>query len=156
MGFDDTGSPLGELSHAEFEDIVRGGAEYYAERAGVVFDRDHTERRRFAVDDGWSIPWGGKGRPERGLSQLGTLGGGNHFIELQRSEQTDTLFVQIHTGSRGFGHGLATRYFELAQEENPNARDIDLGAFQPSSPHWIGEYLNAVAWPAATSRSSIA
>ena len=44
------------------------------------------------------MPWGGKGTPERGLDQLGSLGGGNHFIELQRCEETDTLFVQVHTG----------------------------------------------------------
>jgi tRNA-splicing ligase RtcB (3'-phosphate/5'-hydroxy nucleic acid ligase) len=60
---------------------------------------------------------------ERGRSQLGTLGGGNHFIEvdlvteifdeaaaqvmgLHRGE----LAVQIHTGSRGFGHQICTDY----------------------------------------------
>jgi tRNA-splicing ligase RtcB len=93
----------------------------------------------------WDIPWGGKGAPERGLAQLGSLGGGNHFIELQRCEQTQTLFVQVHTGSRGFGHGLATNYFELSKEERPGeVGDIDLGYFTPESPHFEG-YLNAVA-----------
>jgi len=88
---------------------------------------------------------GGAGRPERGMGQIGSLGGGNHFIELQRSEQTGTLFVQVHTGSRGFGHGLATNYFELARAANPSeVRDIDLGFFMPGSPHYKG-YLNAVA-----------
>jgi tRNA-splicing ligase RtcB len=88
---------------------------------------------------------GRQGRPERGMGQLGSLGGGNHFIELQRSEQTGTLFVQVHTGSRGFGHGLATNYFELARAANPSeVRDIDLGFFTPGSPHYRG-YLNAVA-----------
>jgi tRNA-splicing ligase RtcB len=97
------------------------------------------------VDDGWQIPWGGKGRPERGRDQLGSLGGGNHFIELQRSEQAGTLFVQVHTGSRGFGHGLATNYFELAREEKPTEiTDLDLGYFTPDSRHYR-DYLNAVA-----------
>jgi tRNA-splicing ligase RtcB len=76
---------------------------------------------------------------------LGSLGGGNHFIELQRAEETGTLFVQVHTGSRGFGHGLATNYFELAREERPSEiRDIDLGYFTPESLHYK-DYLNAVA-----------
>ncbi len=76
---------------------------------------------------------------------MGSLGGGNHFIELQRSEQTGTLFVQVHTGSRGFGHGLATNYFELAREEHPELlKDIDLGYFTPESKHYR-DYLNAVA-----------
>ncbi|HZH92240.1 MAG TPA: RtcB family protein [Pyrinomonadaceae bacterium] len=136
---------LGELSKGEFNNLVRGGAEYYVERYGATFDRSRAERHRIPVDDGWQIPWGGKGRPERGLNQLGSLGGGNHFIELQRSEQTGTIFVQVHTGSRGFGHGLATNYFELAREERPEQMtDIDLGYFTPDSLHY-SHYLNAVA-----------
>ncbi|HEX8852536.1 MAG TPA: RtcB family protein [Pyrinomonadaceae bacterium] len=136
---------LGQLSKQEFNNLVRGGAEYYVEKYGATFDRSSAERHRIPVEDGWLIPWGGKGRPERGLNQLGSLGGGNHFIELQRSEQSGTLFVQVHTGSRGFGHGLATNYFELAREERPaEIRDIDLGYFTPDSRHY-GDYLNAVA-----------
>ncbi|HEV2705728.1 MAG TPA: RtcB family protein [Pyrinomonadaceae bacterium] len=136
---------LGELSKQEFNNLVRGGAEYYVEKYGATFDRSSAERHRIPVEDGWQIPWGGKGKPERGLNQLGSLGGGNHFIELQRSEQTGTLFVQVHTGSRGFGHGLATNYFELAREERPaEIRDIDLGYFTPDSRHYR-DYLNAVA-----------
>lgn len=136
---------LGEVSKPEFNNLVRGGAEYYVERYGATFDRSRAERHRIPVDDDWQIPWGGKGRPERGLNQLGSLGGGNHFIELQRSEQTGTIFVQVHTGSRGFGHGLATNYFEMAREERPDAiTDIDLGYFTPDSRHYRS-YLNAVA-----------
>jgi tRNA-splicing ligase RtcB len=53
--------------------------------------------------------------------------------------------VQVHTGSRGFGHGLATNYFELAREEHPELlKDIDLGYFMPESKHYR-DYLNAVA-----------
>jgi tRNA-splicing ligase RtcB len=136
---------LGELSKSEFNNLVRGGAEYYVEKYGATFDRSRAERHRIPVDDDWQIPWGGKGRPERGLNQMGSLGGGNHFIELQRSEQTGTIFVQVHTGSRGFGHGLATNYFEMAREERPDAiTDIDLGYFTPDSLHYRS-YLNAVA-----------
>jgi tRNA-splicing ligase RtcB len=136
---------LGALDKPEFNNLVRGGAEYYVEQYGATFDRSRAERHRIPVDDGWQIPWGGKGRPERGLNQLGSLGGGNHFIELQRSEQAGTLFVQVHTGSRGFGHGLATNYFELARTEKPDQiTDIDLGYFTPDSRHYH-DYLNAVA-----------
>jgi tRNA-splicing ligase RtcB len=145
MGFGGKSRKLGRLSESEFENLVRGGAEYYVEQYGATFDRSHAERHRIPVDDGWRIPFGGKGRPERGRDQLGSLGGGNHFIELQRSSQTGTLFVQVHTGSRGFGHGLATNYFELAREEHPELlKDIDLGYFTPESRHYR-DYLNAVA-----------
>lgn len=136
---------LGTISEEEFQKLVRGGAEYYISRYGATFDRSHAERHRIPVDDDWRIPWGSKGKPERGIAELGSLGGGNHFIELQRCEETDTLFVQVHTGSRGFGHGLATNYFELARAERPQEiRQLDLGYFLPDSSHYRS-YLNAVA-----------
>ncbi|ADI02892.1 RtcB family protein [Syntrophothermus lipocalidus] len=60
---------------------------------------------------------------KRGSEQLGTLGGGNHFIELQRVDKVfdpevaerfglfeGQLTVMIHTGSRGFGHQICTDY----------------------------------------------
>ena len=145
MGFGGKSRRLGRLSESEFQNLVRGGAEYYVEKYGARFDRSRAERHRIPVEDGWRIPWGGKGRPERGLEQLGSLGGGNHFIELQRAEETGTLFLQVHTGSRGFGHGLATNYFELARAEHPELlKDIDLGYFTPVSAHYR-DYLNAVA-----------
>jgi tRNA-splicing ligase RtcB len=134
-----------KLSQTEFEKLIRGGAEYYVQKYGAQFDRSRAERHRIPVDEDWKVPWGARGRPERGMKQLGSLGGGNHFIELQRSETTGTLFVQVHTGSRGFGHGLATNYFDLAKAENPAlGNDIDLGYFTPESAHHRS-YLNAVA-----------
>ncbi len=58
---------------------------------------------------------------ERGAGQVGTLGGGNHFIEVQRVERVldeeaarrlglavDQVVVLLHTGSRGFGHQVCT------------------------------------------------
>jgi tRNA-splicing ligase RtcB len=136
---------LGVLSKEEFTRLVHGGAEYYVQHYGAIFDRSRAERHRIPVDDAWQIPWGGKGKPERGIEELGSLGGGNHFIELQRCEETGTLFVQVHTGSRGFGHGLATAYFALAQQERPHViTHLDLGYFVPDSPHYRA-YLNAVA-----------
>jgi tRNA-splicing ligase RtcB len=133
----------------ELQGLVRGSAEYYVEKYGAEFDRSRAERHRIPVADNWDIPWGGKGSPERGLDQLGSLGGGNHFIELQKCEDTGTLFVQVHTGSRGFGHGLATNYLEMAKDDRveraeADITDIDLGYFTPDSRHFA-DYLNAVA-----------
>ncbi len=145
MGAGGASRRLGNVDKPLFNALIRGGAEYYVERYGASFDRSCAERQRIPVDDDWDIPFGGRGRPERGMAQIGSLGGGNHFIELQRSEQSGTLFVQVHTGSRGFGHGLATNYFDLAREERPDEiTDIDLGYFVPQSRHYRS-YLNAVA-----------
>lgn len=136
---------LGRVDSREFYNLIRGGAEYYVEKYGASFDRSRAERHRLPVDDDWQPPLGGKGKPERGFEQLGSLGGGNHFIELQRCEETNTLFVQAHTGSRGWGHGLATNYFEMARAEKPDLiTDLDLGYFTPESKHYR-DYLNAVA-----------
>ena len=135
---------LKSLTQNQFEAIIRGGAAYYAQHYGERVDRTRAERDRLPVDDSWQPPWGGPGRPERGVPQLGTLGGGNHFIELQGNLGTDTLYVQLHSGSRGFGHGLATNYFHLAKEENPAIKALDLGYFTPQSAHYR-DYLNAVA-----------
>jgi len=145
MGAGGRSRVLRRLEVAEFERIVRGGADYYATAYSAGVDRSRTERNRLPVDDTWQIPWGGRGKPERGVAQLGSLGGGNHFIELQRAAETDTLFVQVHTGSRGFGHGLATNYFDLARAEKPEKiKELDLGYFTPESRHYR-EYLNAVS-----------
>ena len=135
---------LKDLSRVEFEDIIRGGAAFYLERYGSRLDRGNTERDVVPVSDEWRLPWGGPGRPERGVPQLGTLGGGNHFIELQENVRTGSLYVQMHSGSRGFGHGLATNYFHLARAENPAIKALDLGYFTPDSRHY-SDYLNAVA-----------
>ena len=133
---------LAGLGRAEFERLIRGGADYYTRKYGERIDRTKAERNRIPVDDAWDIP---ASRADRGIGQLGSLGGGNHFIELQRSEQTQTLFVQIHTGSRGFGHGLAEHYFRVAKNEQPSViRNLDEAWFPAESPNrW--EYLSAVA-----------
>jgi tRNA-splicing ligase RtcB (3'-phosphate/5'-hydroxy nucleic acid ligase) len=144
MGAGGCSRMLRNLSRECFEQIVRGGAPAYNALFGTAFDRSHCERDVLPVDQDWEIPWGGRGNPERGIAQIGTLGGGNHFMELQRCLQTETLFVQIHTGSRGFGHGLATNYFHVAKAENPSrSKSLDLGYFTPDSPNYRG-YLNAV------------
>jgi tRNA-splicing ligase RtcB len=143
MGAGGQSRSLKHLSRGDFEEIVRGGAEHYVERYGASFDRGNAERHRIPVDDDWQIPWGGKGRPERGVTQVGSLGGGNHFMELQ-ADQEDHLWLMVHTGSRGFGHGLTTNYFQLAKQDNPRLPSLDLGYFTPDSRHWRS-YRNAVA-----------
>lgn len=49
----------------------------------------------------------------KGFRAVGTLGGGNHFIEIGKDE-TEKVWVIIHSGSRGVGHGVATEYMRLA------------------------------------------
>jgi tRNA-splicing ligase RtcB len=143
MGAGGQSRSLRHLTREQFEDLVRGGAEHYVATYGATFDRGNAERHRIPVDDDWQVPWGGKGRPERGVTQVGSLGGGNHFMELQ-ADQHDRVWLMVHTGSRGFGHGLTTNFFQLAKQENPRLPSLDLGYFTPESKHWRS-YRNAVA-----------
>jgi tRNA-splicing ligase RtcB len=46
--------------------------------------------------------------------QIGTLGGGNHFIEIGESENDKKLWIVVHSGSRGLGHKVASHYMEAA------------------------------------------
>jgi tRNA-splicing ligase RtcB len=132
LGVGSKGQPVGK---ERFEELWRGGADALGARRGSA------ERDRIPVDDDWQVPE--RSRAARGQQQLGSLGGGNHFIELQHDGRQ--LWVMYHTGSRGFGHGLAEHYFGLAREELGLRRgELELGYFRPGSRHWRG-YKNAVA-----------
>lgn len=48
-------------------------------------------------------------------AQLGTVGGGNHYVDLFREEKTDRIWVGVHFGSRGFGHKVASGFLALAE-----------------------------------------
>jgi tRNA-splicing ligase RtcB len=52
-------------------------------------------------------------KDKAGLQQIGTLGGGNHFIEIG-CDENDDCWIIIHSGSRGVGHATATNYMKLA------------------------------------------
>ena len=65
MGTGGKSERLGHITETEFNNLVRGGAEYYVEKYGASFDRTQAERHRIPVDDDWTIPFGGKGKPER-------------------------------------------------------------------------------------------
>jgi tRNA-splicing ligase RtcB (3'-phosphate/5'-hydroxy nucleic acid ligase) len=54
---------------------------------------------------------------ESALKQLGTLGGGNHFIEIQKDTE-DNVWIMIHSGSRNIGFTVANHYNKLAIELN--------------------------------------
>lgn len=51
---------------------------------------------------------------KNGLKQLGSLGGGNHFIEIGAAAATGEVWIIIHSGSRGIGHTVATHYMSFA------------------------------------------
>jgi tRNA-splicing ligase RtcB len=82
------------------------------------------------------------------LNQLGTLGGGNHFIELCLDE-AQRVWVMLHSGSRGIGNAMG-RYFIAAakrdmQRHQVNLPDRDLAYFSEGS-KLFDDYVEAVEW----------
>ncbi|MFM2332044.1 MAG: hypothetical protein RIQ74_867 [Pseudomonadota bacterium] len=80
--------------------------------------------------------------------QLGTLGGGNHFIELCLDENQD-VWVMLHSGSRGLGNVIGTYFIELAKKEAQHrfghVPDKDLSYFAEGS-NSFNDYVEAVEW----------
>jgi len=81
-------------------------------------------------------------------THLGTLGTGNHFIELCLDEQ-DHVWFMLHSGSRGVGNRIGSYFIELARQDMKrwfiNLPDADLGYFAEGSEHF-DEYVAAVTW----------
>ncbi len=81
-------------------------------------------------------------------SQFGTLGGGNHFIELCIDEN-DELWVMLHSGSRGIGNAIGQYFIERAREEmsrlDIHLPDRDLAYFQEGTTGF-DDYIHAVDW----------
>ncbi len=80
--------------------------------------------------------------------QLGTLGGGNHFIEVCLDE-ADDVWVMLHSGSRWIGNTIGTHFIALAkkdaQRKQLNLPDKDLAYFSEGAEHF-DDYVQAVEW----------
>jgi tRNA-splicing ligase RtcB len=103
-----------KISSRKFPDIIRHGA-HALNRSNDPFGRLRAgcaERACIPVDDDRTdVP----GRALEKADQLGSLGGGNHFCEMQVDE-LGKVWVMLHTGSRGFGWNIAKHYFTLGAE----------------------------------------
>jgi tRNA-splicing ligase RtcB len=84
----------------------------------------------------------------RPQGQLGTLGTGNHFIEICLDER-DVVWVMLHSGSRGQGNAIGTYFIDKARQEMKrwfvNLPDRDL-AYLAEGSTLFGDYLEAVGW----------
>ena len=87
---------------------------------------------------------------------LGTLGTGNHFIEVCLDEQERVWFM-LHSGSRGVGNRLGSYFIELAREDmrrlQRNLPDQNLAYFEEGSEHFE-DYVAAVGWAQEFARTN--
>lgn len=82
------------------------------------------------------------------LKHLGTLGTGNHFVEVCLDE-TNQVWIMLHSGSRGVGNAIGRYFIELAREDMRkwfiNLPDKDLAYFSEGTEHF-DDYWFAVGW----------
>ncbi len=92
----------------------------------------------------------------RGLGHLGTLGTGNHFIELCLDED-GAVWAMLHSGSRGVGNRFGSYFIERAKADMRrwfiNLPDQDLAYF-PEGSDGFGDYLKALSWAQRYARAN--
>jgi len=90
------------------------------------------------------------------VNQLGTLGTGNHFIEICLDE-AGAVWVMLHSGSRGVGNKIGSYFIDKAKQAMRrwfvNLPDMDL-AYLPQGDELFDDYLGAVSWAQAYARTN--
>jgi len=149
-----------KLKQKELKSLVEKGVSWIIEQEfGIPEDLDFIEengRMQYADADVVSSR-----AFERGLAQMGTLGSGNHFLEIDRIDKIydpqaaeamglfeNQIVLQIHTGSRGFGYQICDDYLRVmnsvVQKYHLNLPDRQLTAAPIQSPEGQN-YLSAMA-----------
>ncbi len=147
------------LSPAEMEAMLKGGARWAVEQGyGTADDLAHTEERGCMA--GARPEYVSEHARKRQRSEMGTLGSGNHYLEIQRvtavfdedkagafGVKKDDIIVSIHCGSRGLGHQIGTEFLKkmviAAGEYGIHLPDRELACAPIDSP--VGqEYLGAM------------
>jgi Uncharacterized conserved protein len=125
------------LSRAMLDRVTEEGAQFLINQ-GYGFANDSEMIEENGCMEGADSSTVSELAKKRGLNQLGTLGAGNHFLEVQRVEKImdegiakgydlsdDQVVVMVHTGSRGYGHQICSDYIEkLMQYQKANKIEL--------------------------------
>jgi tRNA-splicing ligase RtcB len=166
--------PLGEgrenlqLDKAGIEAVINQGvaavpalAQKSGHRAWEAFDPDQfaddlqrIEENGCMTADPGAVP---RTAIQKGINQLGTLGGGNHFIEIQYVQAIldseaakafglfeNQIVVMIHSGSRRFGYEIADRYMNVAAERPENTGRQKMLSYLPTGSGAGKRYIAAM------------
>jgi len=150
-----------KISAGDLNRLVVEGVQWFIDRGlGWADDAEHCEERgcmKNADPDKVSTT-----AKNRGLTQIGTLGSGNHFLEIQKVdkifnprtakvfgiEQEGQVMVMIHCGSRGYGHQVCSDYLRVMERAVHKYKialpDREL-ACAPGSSNEAGDYFQAMA-----------
>ncbi|HMF33686.1 MAG TPA: RtcB family protein [Candidatus Lokiarchaeia archaeon] len=134
--FTDVPSGLGSkgrisLNYSQLDDILEQGLVWCVEN-GYGWDEDITFCEETGCVKGASSAKVSRKAKERGIKQVGSLGSGNHFLEVQRVDEifdeeaakvmglthVDQVTVMVHTGPRALGHQTCTDYLQLIEHAN--------------------------------------
>ena len=149
------------LSHGDLDRLVVEGVQWLIDRGlGWSGDAEHCEEGGCMKNaDPTKVSPTAK---KRGLTQIGTLGSGNHFLEIQKVdeicdprrakvfgiEHEGQVTVMIHCGSRGYGHQVCSDYLRV-MERAVHRYGIELPdrelACAPGSSNEAGDYIRAMA-----------
>jgi tRNA-splicing ligase RtcB len=117
-----------DVTKAELDNVLRHGAQW-AVQHGYGEDQDLAHIEEFGRISDADPSLVSNRAKDRGHHQLGTLGSGNHFLEIQRVAEVyddavaerfgisvDQIVILIHSGSRGLGHQVCTDYLDIMHE----------------------------------------
>ncbi len=118
-----------KLSRDELDDVMTMGVDWAVENGYITKD-DKTATEEGGRMDGADPSKVSDLAKKRGAPQLGTLGAGNHFLEIQRVTDildeetarkwgitdTEQVMIMLHCGSRGLGHQIASDYLRIQEQ----------------------------------------
>ena len=129
--------PTGNNSHTS--DTVINSKKSILDDGSDSMKKDHVESIIYHLKTDWF---------QHASKQLGTLGGGNHFIEICLDESND-VWIMLHSGSRGIGNVIGSSYITKAKETMEKffiaLPDSDL-AYLPEGTDDFDDYVAAVQW----------
>lgn len=116
------------LSRAQLDEVMTEGVQWAIDM-GYGWEEDLERIEENGKMKGADPDKVSEAARKRGAPQLGTLGSGNHFLEIQRVEKIfnpsiaeafglfkDQVIIMVHTGSRGFGHQIASDYLRVMEK----------------------------------------
>lgn len=152
-----------KISKKEFSDVMKNGAQWCVEK-GYAWPEDIEH-----IEDKGRIDWADPSKVsekavKRGFDQIGTLGSGNHYLEIQEVlegnifdkkaaaamgiHKVGQIVIMVHCGSRGFGHQIGTDYLRKFLDVMPKygiqIRDNELACAPFNSPEGQ-DYYKAMA-----------
>ncbi len=151
------------LKNQEFNDIMETGVKWCVEN-GYAVEKDLWNTEGYGFIEGANVEKVSQRARGRGMNQLGTLGSGNHYLEIQLAKSVnvfdeevakkfgvygdDQVVIMVHCGSRGLGHQVATDYLKVFNDSmnkyNIQVNDKEL-ACAPFNSDEGQDYYSAMA-----------